>query len=856
MSMYVPRILHTYECLWRRLRSMRPAMAVVGLAMALAMASMVWLWPGGPSWASGPVRNLKADILEFEERLIPGECLGQQLEERFKWMWRVTTDSLKHWRRLLMVLTCGVLAAALYPFKQYCESSDAQYELLRRFTDSDDEQIARGFGNAEVLFMVCLWLVDMASDIYVIGVYYKHEMYVFACLLVGIWIGSGCFAFLRRLLSWERCAFGTDVEYWAAGLNSAGQAKPGLKLFVLYVLQLEPIVVAWNAWNRGMTPELKEEKTMAALCEGAPSALLQIYALLVNGPEGNLFMLSGSIALSTLTIATGVDQGFASCLPSGKHFENTMLPEAALTGLRCCDVFGRISTWALLGIAFRPLHAKRHGVQQPYLPFIVALDFLFVGFIFKEILHLRRWRETCFEKRYFVGIICSLLGAFYCCYDMNLARQLRLCRTLLAMRFLQSLLALWMCSLVFSANAGGECILARELIVLTMALLSFSSNLCTFIVATANDIALSCWAVPLLPIISGWRGGRFELAARLGLASQMARFIVEEEELVAALCQAAEAGHVSVVKAIFHDFGLPLTATSSAGETATHFAARAGHRELIEELQAIGCQHLEIGDKQGRTPVYIAALNGHLDVVKFLQSCGCNLESVKNDGRTPVYVAAHNGHLEVVKFLQSSGCNLEAANNNGATPVWTAARNGHLEVVKFLQSSGCNLESAGMNPAFVAAHNGHLEVVKFLRSSGCDLQSAVNDGKTPVYAAAHNGHLEVVKFLHSSGCDLESADNVGRTPVYAAAHNGHLEVVKFLHSSGCDLESADNVGRTRVYAAAHNGHLEVVKFLQSSGCDLESADNDGRAPVFVAVEKGHLEVVKFLQSSEASSTRR
>ena len=853
--------LSVHEAMPQMLR-MRSSMAAVGLAMALAMA-IVSLWPGGPSLASGPgsvSRNLKATdiwgrfdvpsgVQQLQERMIPGECLGHQLGDRFKWMWQVTTDSLKeHWWRLLMVLLiCVVLAAALYPFKRY------QYELLRRFTDSDDAQISRGFGNAEVLFMVCLWVADMASDIYVAGTYYKHQMYVFACLLVGIWIGSGCLAFVRRFLDWERCDSSTNIYYWATGLNSAGQAKPGLKLFVLYVLQLEPVVVAWNAWDHGMTPELKEEKTMAALCEGAPSALLQLYALLVNGAEGNVFILSGSIALSILTIATGVDQGFASCLPSGKHFENTMLPKAAQTGLRCCDVFGRISTWALLGIAFRPLHAERHGIQQPYLPGIIALDLLMVGCIFKEVLDLRRWRDTCFEKRYFVGIICSLLGVFCCCYDMDLVRQLRLCRTLLAARFLQSLLALWMCSLVLSAKAGGEC-MDREQAVLPIALLSFSSNLCTFIVAASNDIALSCWARPLLPVIAGWRGGRFELAARLGVASQLVRFSfedVEEEDLVAALCQAAEAGRLSVVKALFHDFGLPLTATSSGGETATHFAARAGHRELIEELKAIGCQHLEAADKQRQTPIYMAASNGHLEVVKFLHSSGCSLEAPDNDGRTPVYVAAFNGHLEVVKFLHSSGCSLEAPDNNGGTPVYVAASNGHLEVVKFLHSSGCSLEAAdndGKTPVYVAASNGHLEVVKFLHSSGCSLEAAHNDGRTPVYVAAFDGHLEVVKFLHSSGCSLEAPDNDGGTPVIVAAFNGRLEVVKFLHSSGCSLEAPDNDGRTPVYVAAFNGHLEVVKFLHSSGCSLEAPDNDGGTPVHIAAECGHLEVVKFLHS--------
>eukprot|EP00435_Cladocopium_sp_Y103_P049720 s1649_g15.t1 len=831
---------------------------LLGLVMALVIM-VSWhsesLWQE-PSWG----RNLRAtDIIEifpkFDvhslNKVIPGKCLRQQLEKELKWMWWVACDSLeKHW---VALLSCFALAAALCAVRQW-DSWDGGYRLVQQVVDEDQIGDMKGLhGKTAIIYTGCLWLLDMASDVYVIQAYYTQGMYVFAFLLIWIWVGSGLLAFVHRYLSWERCDYKTNIEFWAQGLNSDGQARPGVAVLALYLLQLEPFVVAYRSWNHGMTLQLREEKTLTAVCEGAPSALLQIYALLVIGPQGSPMILSGSIALSILTVAEGVNMGYELCLPEGKHAESH-LPRVLLAGFRWCDVYWRISIWALLGMALRPIHGKRQGIQQPYLPFIMAFEFLLVCVVFKMGLQLRKWSDI-FQKRYFVGCICCFLSTFVCSYDKGLVPQQRLSRTLVALRSVESLVTLCLCALIFSATLEGVCILTEEPALLTIALVTVFTSSLAMVFAAANDIALSCWALPLFPVISGLKGGRLELAARLGLASQIRQGSENVEYYVAALCQAAEAGHVSAVEACRCELDVPITSTLSTGETAMHFAAKGGQVQVMETLQAAGSQDLEIVDSEGQTPAWTAAASGHLDVLKFLQTSGCNLETANDDGRTPAFMAARNCHLEVLKFLRSSGCNLATANNEGRTPAWSAAANGHLEILKFLQISGCNLDTANnedWTPAFVAAANGHLEVLKFLQSSGCNLEAANNNGSTPAWSAARWDHLDVLKFLQSSGYNLETPTSDGSTPTWCAARNGHLEVLKFLQSSGCNLETPNNDRETPALVAARYGHLEVLRFLQSSACNLEIADQDGDTPAWAAAQQGHLEVLKFLQSSGCS----
>ena len=812
---------------------------LLGLALAIA-ALLVLREPLGKGF---DVLHAKMVDLGNLRRFAPGPCFTDQIRKIMEW-------AILHRAQLLL---CGMLLLALFLLKK-CSGCVAEF-VVRKF--AGEEQVERFFAKAEVAQMVLLWLADMLSDVYVTYKYCKQRMYVFALLMILIWLGSGCVAFGHRYVSWERCRPGTNAKYWASGLNEHGEPKPGFKSFALYVAQIQPVIMAWEGWLHGMTRHLREEKMLAALAEGAPSSLLQLYAMMLEPPQENsvdLLILCGSIAMSILTVEVGINNAYELCVPESRKLEKTKLPPGALLCFRCCDSFSRIAAWALLGMCLRPIGAKLHGLQQPYLPLILAAELLLITAVFKSRsfgLNLA-WSQL-FKKEYLVSVMACFLGTYWCCNTADLAAQHRLFRSLLALHIMQTLGILWLCAWSFSIAVGSDCLAVEQPAVVIVALLVLFTFAVTFLTALAHDVALSLFALPFFPVIAGRRGGRLELAARFGVASQIPRLLRSaggDDDGAAALCQAAEAGQSSVIHALV-GAGVSLTAEWQ-GKSALHWAAEGGHVSTIKALQSCGESDLERATDNGGTAAMLAALNGHVEVVQFLHRAGCDLDKADNYGYTAGMLAAWGGHLEVVQFLHGAGCDFDKANNDGWTAGICAAFSGHLEVVQFLHTVGCDLDKAdndGWTAGIAAAQGGHLEVVQFLHRAGCDLDKADNDGWTAGILAAQNGHVEVVQFLHRAGCDFDKADNDGWTAGILAAQNCHLEVVKFLHRAGCDLDKANNHGTTAGILAAKNGHLEVVQFLHRAGCDLDKANNDGDTAGSLAAWNGHLEVVKFLHTA-------
>ena len=814
---------------------------LLGLALAIA-AAVVLREPLGKEFH---VLHAKMVDLGNLRRFAPGPCFTDQMRKIMEWA--ILTCG-EHRTQLLL---CGMLLLALFLLKK-CSESVAEF-VVRKI--AGEEHVERFFAKAEVAQMVLLWLADMLSDVYVTYKYCKQRMYVFALLMILIWLGSGCVAFGHRYVSWQRCRPDANTDYyWASGLSEHGEPKPGFKSFVLYVAQIQPVVMAWDGWLHGMTQHLREEEMLAALAEGAPSSLLQLYAMMLEPPNENsldLLILCGSIAMSILTVAVGINNAYELCVPESRKLEKAKLPPGALLCFRWCDSFSRIGAWALLGICLRPIGAKLHGVQQPYLPLILAAELLLITAVFKSRsfgLNLA-WSQL-FKKEYLVSVMACFLGTYWCCNTADLAAQHRLSRSLLALRLLQTLGTLWLCAWSFSIAVGSDCLAVEEPAVVIVALLVLFAFAVTFLTALAHDVAMSLFALPFFPVIAGDEGGRLELAARFGVTSQIPRLLRSaggDDDGAAALCQAAEAGHVAVIHPLV-DAGVSLTA-KWRGQSALHWAAEGGHVSTIRALQLCGETDLERATDHGETAAMFAAFNGHLEVVQFLHTAGCDLDKANNNGNTAGILAAESGHLEVVQFLHRAACDLEKANNNGNIAAMFAACNGHLEAVQFLHRAGCDLEKANNNgdtAGIVAAENSHVEVVQFLHRAGCDFGKADNDGWTAGILAAQNGHLEVVQFLHTAGCDFGKADNNGDTAGIRAAESGHSEVVKFLHRAGCDFGRANNNGTTAGIGAAANGHLEAVRFLHRAGCDFGKADNNGDTAGIRAAESGHLEVVKFL----------
>eukprot|EP00438_Fugacium_kawagutii_P015557 Skav229983 [mRNA] locus=scaffold1837:59354:64908:+ [translate_table: standard] len=492
------------------------------------------------------------DLCEAKKLLPAGNCFFQEVQSQIKWLW-MEMVALFAWLRSFWIPILGssavIIPVAYIVYTQFW-TTEAAYTLLHQVAGDQLGDVSQFQVRVSILYMTTLWLVDMVSDVYVVVVYLKQGMYVFGALLIGIWLLSGTLAFVHRYVSWTLCDGDMNINYWAAGLNDRGERRPGFKQAILYALQVQPILMACGAWQDGRTIELDEEKVIAALCEGFPSSLLQLYALLVVRPEGNPWILSASVAFSLYTLADGLNKAYGLCQQGTKTVPG-LLPKGGLISFRFCDVFARLGVWALMGRCLLPAGAPVHGLHQPYLPFIMFAELVVTMIAFKGIFRLRV--SGLVEKYNFLGIICAYLGTFWCCYPVDLMTQQRFSRSLVALRAVEAVAVLWSTAVLFFGSDGEECIVAANPAVVTMCILTPLAWSFAFSIAMAHDVALSCSAQPWFPVIEGWRGGELELAARVGLDSRVQSLMIalnaEAEEshdiLGEALCQAAAAGHAN-----------------------------------------------------------------------------------------------------------------------------------------------------------------------------------------------------------------------------------------------------------------------------------------------------------------------
>ncbi|OWZ15229.1 hypothetical protein PHMEG_00011166 [Phytophthora megakarya] len=179
------------------------------------------------------------------------------------------------------------------------------------------------------------------------------------------------------------------------------------------------------------------------------------------------------------------------------------------------------------------------------------------------------------------------------------------------------------------------------------------------------------------------------------------------------LVEAAERGHLELVKILDGDVSVALD-----------FAAEAGNVDVVQWL------HSNRTDRCTVDAMDMAAANGHLDMVQWLHDHreeGCSSDAMD--------LAATNGFLPVVKWLhhhRQEGCSHRAMDG--------AAANGHLEVVKWLHShrdEGCSKDAL-----LDACNAGQSDVAKWImqfRSEG-SVNAAIN-------AAAQGSYHELVQWL-------------------------------------------------------------------------------------------------------------
>ena len=213
--------------------------------------------------------------------------------------------------------------------------------------------------------------------------------------------------------------------------------------------------------------------------------------------------------------------------------------------------------------------------------------------------------------------------------------------------------------------------------------------------SSVRDVALQGGHTDLVEYIP--RAPREELADR-GIAYTVDAFLA-----------AAEEGALAVVR-LFVAAGMSVeTADTVHGVTALHWAAYAGHLDVVEFLVGAGAD-VTATDQWGDTPRDDAVNEGNTDIVEYFDSLGVEepRTSAAADARAELdrlgiaytfaafQESAFAGNLAVVRLFVQAGMSVDARDDYGGTALHWAAWSGHLSVVEFLVGAGADMDATNI----------------------------------------------------------------------------------------------------------------------------------------------------------------
>ncbi|GKZ79985.1 hypothetical protein AnigIFM56816_004194 [Aspergillus niger] len=225
-------------------------------------------------------------------------------------------------------------------------------------------------------------------------------------------------------------------------------------------------------------------------------------------------------------------------------------------------------------------------------------------------------------------------------------------------------------------------------------------------------------------------------------------------------------------------------------ESVLVYAARGGHKALVDKVLATGKADPNAKCSNGMTPLAYAASRGYTDIaIQLLSKESIDPNAKDRNGMTPLAYAASGGYTDIaIQLLSKESVDPDAKDSYGKTPLAYAASGGYADIVIPLLSTG-RIEidagdSFGTTPLSYAASGGHAAVVRILLSTGKadpDSDNMFGLGFTPLFEAAANGHEDVVRqFLAIRRVNALSEDVGAQMALSIAKNNNQVRTVKTL----------------------------------------------------------------------------
>ncbi len=277
-----------------------------------------------------------------------------------------------------------------------------------------------------------------------------------------------------------------------------------------------------------------------------------------------------------------------------------------------------------------------------------------------------------------------------------------------------------------------------------------------------------------------------------------------------------------------------------------------------------------VGHHGGLAPLHFAARQGHREVVEKLLTAGADLNQTSGDNTTPLLIATINGHFDLAKHLVDQGADVTIASEADATPLYAAVN--------------CQWGPRSMYPQPKAQHQqstSYLELMTAILDAGADVNARVNkkiwytnfafdlsgvdeSGSTPFWRAAYASDVDAMRLLLSRGADPSIATKKPKERPPTGGGTRELEDVSGLPPvpvggpALAPIHAATGAGYGEGFAANSHayspaGWMPALKYLvEEIGVDVNQPDHEGYTPLHHAATRGSNEMIEYLMSKGAN----
>ncbi|XP_046584142.1 uncharacterized protein LOC124291244 [Haliotis rubra] len=208
----------------------------------------------------------------------------------------------------------------------------------------------------------------------------------------------------------------------------------------------------------------------------------------------------------------------------------------------------------------------------------------------------------------------------------------------------------------------------------------------------------------------------------------------EEYDDETALHGAAASGHLAIVHVLVQA-GAATHLKDKTLKTPLMMAAEHNKPNVVQYLMKVGARVDDRGE-DGMTCIHYAAKAGHTEVIKLLLESGKIGPNAQDDGGwTPIIWAAESQLITTVKYLISQGADPTVKDNEENTGLHWAAYAGSVAITEMFLDSGCEFDTPnehGDRPLHIAARQNHYESVVLLLARGADVEVRNNNNETPL----------------------------------------------------------------------------------------------------------------------------